>query len=224
MSVHFTGKFARLRAGRICSCTRYVQRTSSRSGNSRMWSTTVCPPSPFGPGSQEHTCSDVPVGSAVRTIPGLRLRDRQTVQQRLQLLPLRRVNHVIGIEPERIIPGRPRQRRVPGRGEVIDPDEIKHPRPKLPGNLPRPIGRAGVNHHDLVEQATATDPKQADMFFSSSRTIIVSEIVALRAEDSRATDETRMEHGSDRESDASVWTTRSLADVAQPLSPRFPSV
>ena len=36
MSVHFTGTFARRRAGRICSCTRYVQRTSSRSGNSRI--------------------------------------------------------------------------------------------------------------------------------------------------------------------------------------------
>ncbi len=62
---------------------------------------------------------------------------RQSVQQVPQLFPLRRVNHVIGIEPERIVTRGPRQRRVAGRGEVVDPDEIKHPGPELAGNLPR---------------------------------------------------------------------------------------
>ncbi len=63
----------------------------------------------------------------------------QSVQQLPQLLPLRRVNDIIGIEPERIVTGGPRQRRVAGRGEVIDPDEIKHPSPELAGNLPRTV-------------------------------------------------------------------------------------
>ena len=69
------------------------------------------------------------------------------------LLPLCRVNHVVGIEPERIIAGGPRQRRVAGRGEVINPDEIKHPCAELFSDLPRAIFRPRVNHHDLVEQA-----------------------------------------------------------------------
>ena len=71
----------------------------------------------------------------MRTVPVSRCNRPAT----LQLLPLRRVDHVIGINSERIISRGPRQRRVPGRGEIIDPDEIKHPRAKLPGNLPRPI-------------------------------------------------------------------------------------
>ena len=40
-SVHRTGTFARRSAGKICSCTAYDHRTSSRTGNSRIWSTTV---------------------------------------------------------------------------------------------------------------------------------------------------------------------------------------
>ncbi len=42
--------------------------------------------------------------------------------------PAPAVEHVIGVEPECIIAGGPRQRRVAGRGEVIDPDEVEHPR------------------------------------------------------------------------------------------------
>ena len=78
---------------------------------------------------------------------------RQSVQQLPQLLPFRRVNDIIGIEPERIVAGGPRQRRVAGCGEVVDPDEIKHPRPELTGDLPRAVLRSRINDHDLIEQA-----------------------------------------------------------------------
>jgi hypothetical protein len=74
------------------------------------------------------------------------------IKQRLQLLPLVRINDIIGIQPERIIPGRPRERSVAGRGEVINPHEVKHPRPELAGNLHGPIGRARIDHHDLIEK------------------------------------------------------------------------
>jgi hypothetical protein len=47
-----TGMPAPLSGGRIYSWTRYLQRTSSWSGNSRMRSTTVSPPVPSEPGSQ----------------------------------------------------------------------------------------------------------------------------------------------------------------------------
>ena len=67
-----------------------------------------------------------PVGSAVRAVPGRGLSpDLQSVQQRLRLLPLRRVDHVIGIKPEGVItPGAaqsqrswPRQSRRPRKNQ-----------------------------------------------------------------------------------------------------------
>jgi len=77
----------------------------------------------------------------------------QTIEQRLELYPLWRVKHIIGIEPERIIPLRPRERRVAGRREVIDPHEIEYPGTELAGDLPRAVLRSRIEHHDLVEQA-----------------------------------------------------------------------
>ena len=76
----------------------------------------------------------------------------QFVEQRLELDSLGRIEHIIGIQPERIVPLCPRERRVAGRGEVTDPDEIEHPGPELAGDLPRAVGAARIDDHDLVEQ------------------------------------------------------------------------
>jgi len=65
---------------------------------------------------------------------------------------LGRVDQIIGIEPERVIPGSPRQSGISRRREIVDPYEIKHPRPELAGDLPRAVFRPGIHDHDLVEQ------------------------------------------------------------------------
>ena len=124
-----------------------------------------------------------PVGSAVRTIPGRRLGDLQTVQQSPQLLPLRRVDHVIGVEPEGIITRGSRECRVAGCGEIIDPDEIKHPRPNSLA-ISRVRSFEPVSTTTLWSNRPRTDSKQDGRLPSSSRTIMVSETVALRLGDS----------------------------------------
>jgi hypothetical protein len=77
---------------------------------------------------------------------------RQTPKQSLELLPFRPIDHVIGIQPERVIAGRVLQRRAPCRREVIDPRELKDTRPELDGNLLRPIRAPRIDHADLIKQ------------------------------------------------------------------------
>ncbi len=61
--------------------------------------------------------------------------------------------HIIGVEPEGIIALCPRECRVAGRGEVIDPHEIEHAGSELAGDLSRAVGAARVDDYDLVKQA-----------------------------------------------------------------------
>jgi len=63
------------------------------------------------------------------------------------------VSFIIGVEPEGMVALCPRQRRVAGRCEVIDPDKIEHPRPELAGDLTRAVLRPRINDHDLIKQA-----------------------------------------------------------------------
>ena len=123
-----------------------------------MWSTTVSPPVPSGLGSHgaAHHVRNICPGRAA--FPGS-LRELQTVQQRSELLPLGRVDHVVGIQPEGIIAGGVFQGRVAGGGEIIDPDEVEHPRPEFARDLLGPVGAAGIDHDDLVEKSRA--PTQA---------------------------------------------------------------
>ena len=44
-----------------------------------------------------------------------------------------------------------RERRVPRRGEVVDPGKVEHPGPELAGDLDGPIDAAGIDDDDLVE-------------------------------------------------------------------------
>src|SRR5436190_782257 len=67
----------------------------------------------------------------------------ETLQQRLELRPLGRVDHVIGVEPIGVLADGPGQRGVAGRSEVVDPDEVEDPGAELPGDLDRPVGAAG---------------------------------------------------------------------------------
>src|SRR3990170_7386601 len=58
----------------------------------------------------------------------------------------------------RVQPHRPRgrhlgERKVPRRGEVVEPREVEDPGPAGLGDLLRPVLRARVDDHDLVEAA-----------------------------------------------------------------------
>src|SRR5258708_95135 len=59
----------------------------------------------------------------------------QAGEQALQPPPLLRFDPIICVEPEDVVTRGPRQRRVTGCGEVINPDEIEHPRAEGPGDL-----------------------------------------------------------------------------------------
>jgi hypothetical protein len=80
-----------------------------------------------------------------------RLARTEALQERDQLLPLGWLDDVVGVEPEGVIAGGPRQGRIAGRGEVVHPDEVEHPRPERAGDLGRPIDAAGVHDDDLIE-------------------------------------------------------------------------
>ena len=71
-----------------------------------------------------------------------------------------------------------RERLVPGRREAVDPDEIENLGTERPGNLDGPIRAARIDDHDLVEQSLAQTQDNAEMFFSSSLTIMVNETLA----------------------------------------------
>jgi hypothetical protein len=77
----------------------------------------------------------------------------QPLEQFHQLLPLSRLDHIVGIEPEGEIACGACQRLIARRGEAIDPDEIKDFRSERPGNFHGPVGAAGVDDDDLVEYA-----------------------------------------------------------------------
>ena len=51
-----------------------------------------------------------------------RYRNRETIKQRSQLFSFGRFDHVISIEPKRIIAGGMSQGFIPRRREVVDPD------------------------------------------------------------------------------------------------------
>jgi hypothetical protein len=75
----------------------------------------------------------------------------QSLKDSLELVPLNRLNHIIGIEPKRIIAGRMRKRLVSRCREVVDPFEVKHPCPELAGDLLGPVRAARIEDHDLIE-------------------------------------------------------------------------
>jgi hypothetical protein len=68
-----------------------------------------------------------------------------------QLLPLRRLDHVVRVEAECKIARGPLERDIARRGEVIDSGIIEDPRPELRGDLLRPIRAPGIRDADLVE-------------------------------------------------------------------------
>ncbi len=61
------------------------------------------------------------IAGATHDVSG-RLLGSQPVEKREELLPLRRIDLVVGIESERVIAGGVRQRFISRRGEVIDPE------------------------------------------------------------------------------------------------------
>jgi len=66
---------------------------------------------------------------------------------------VRRLDAIVSVEPEGVIARGAGQRRVAGGGEVINPDEVEHARPERACDLDRAVGRAGVDDHDLIEEA-----------------------------------------------------------------------
>ena len=59
-------------------------------------------------------------------------------------------------------------------GEVVDPDEIKHPRAERAGDVNRAILTASVQDNDLIEQTAHRLEGPRKVFFSS-RTIMVKD-------------------------------------------------
>ena len=90
------------------------------------------------------------VGSAHGT--PRRPRHPQTPNQLLQLRPLRRLNQIIRIKPKRIITRGTSQRRIPSGPKIIDPHEIKHPRPERSGDFNRAILTSRIQHNNLIKQ------------------------------------------------------------------------
>ena len=72
----------------------------------------------------------------------------------MELVPLRRVKHIVGVEPECIISSRPCQSCVASCGEVINPDEVEHLCPKRSGNFHSPVDAAGIHDNYLVKDPT----------------------------------------------------------------------
>ena len=79
----------------------------------------------------------------------------QPVKNRPELFDLDRIDHIIGIEPEGVITGRMGQRFIPCRGEIVDPDEIKHLRTELAGDLLRAVNAACVDDDNFIKQPRA---------------------------------------------------------------------
>ena len=75
------------------------------------------------------------------------------IEQPLELCPLGRLDHVIGIEPEGVIAGGMLESIVPRRGEAIDPGEFEDLGPERAGDRNRVVGAAGVDDDNLVEHA-----------------------------------------------------------------------
>ncbi len=75
----------------------------------------------------------------------------QSREELPELLPLGRVDHVVGIEPEGVNAGGVGERLIPRRGEVVDPGELEHVGSELLGDLDRPIARPGIDDDALIE-------------------------------------------------------------------------
>jgi hypothetical protein len=89
-------------------------------------------------------------------------------QQRVELFALRRLDHVIRIEPEGIIARGVCQRLVPRRGEVIDPGKLKDTRSEFAGDLDRAIGAARIDNNDLIEHPPHRFQAMRQVFFLNS--------------------------------------------------------
>ncbi len=79
-------------------------------------------------------------------------RPSSIVQQLPQLFPLRRVNDIIGIEPEGIIPRGPRQRRIQAAAKSSTQTK-SNTQPRTRGQSPACGPLIRINDHDLVEQS-----------------------------------------------------------------------
>ena len=80
-----------------------------------------------------------------------RLVPPQSVEHHLELRPLVRIDHIVGVEPEDIIAGGVGKRLVPRRREVVDPGEREHAGLEGAGDLDRLIVRSGIDDHDFIE-------------------------------------------------------------------------
>ncbi len=107
----------------------------------------------------------------------------QTIEEGLELFSLGQIKHIIGVEPEGIIALCPRQRRVAGRGEVINPDKKSNTRAPNSRAISAVRSVDPVSTTTISSKSPATDDRHAGRLFSSSLTIMVSDVVALHVED-----------------------------------------
>ena len=77
------------------------------------------------------------------------------VQGLLQLpegLPVRFQKHVVRIQPQAVVHGRPVEGRVPGLGKIVPPGEVADMLRKPGRDLPGAVRGTGVHDDDLIHQ------------------------------------------------------------------------
>jgi hypothetical protein len=82
-----------------------------------------------------------------------RITTRQPSQQLLEFPSLTRFNHIVSIEPERIITRGAGERGIARRREVIHPDEVENLRTERPRNFHRAVGAPSVDDNNLIKQS-----------------------------------------------------------------------
>ena len=86
--------------------------------------------------------------------------DQQDVGEPIGLEPLPGLRHVgvdqllVGVDGEEPAAVGSLDRLVAVEGEVVPPGVLVHRGPEVPGDPDRVVGRAGVDHHDLVREGT----------------------------------------------------------------------
>ncbi len=97
------------------------------------------------------------------------------VHQSGKLAPILGVEPVVGVEPEDPVSHGMAQTFIACGGEIIDPGKLKDTRPEPRRDLPRPIGRTGVDHDPDHPRLRRPIRGIRARFASSFRTIKQSE-------------------------------------------------
>ena len=94
----------------------------------------------------------VSTGCALHDITGL-IVGSQAIEQVPDRRACRRVDHIIGVEPEGVIARGMGECHVAGRREIVDPVEVDDACAERLGDLSGPVEAARVDDHGLIEES-----------------------------------------------------------------------